>query len=120
MQVDPARLDIELQKETGPYGDVSIVVCRGELDAATAPGLRDVLAGIEEDDVLVDLCDTTFVDSTGLSTLLNALRRLTREERRLVVVCPSGAVRRTLRLTHLVDTLRVAEDRPGALRSLAR
>jgi len=52
----------------------------GDLDVATAPVLRQALAGIIEDQgnlaVRLDLQEITFVDSTGLSVLIEALRRL--------------------------------------------
>ena len=52
----------------------------GDLDGSTAPVLRHALAGIIEDQgnlaVRLDLRDMTFVDSTGLSVLVGAQRRL--------------------------------------------
>jgi anti-anti-sigma factor len=96
------------------------LACRGEIDAATAPQLRDAIAGLKLGDLIVDLCDTWFIDSTGLSTLLNALRRLTRQGHRLIVVCPPGSVHDTLRLTALLETLNVVDNQVAAERSLAR
>ncbi len=52
----------------------------GDLDGSTAPVLRHALAGIIEDQgnlaVRLDLREMTFIDSTGLSVLLGARRRL--------------------------------------------
>jgi anti-sigma B factor antagonist len=117
---DTTELTIEARRTTGPAGPVRVLHCGGEIDMATAPLLRDALAAVHDADVLVDLRDTTFVDSTGLSALLNALRRLTRAGRRLAIACPPGAVRETIRLTDLVETLRVADDERAALALLAR
>lgn len=116
----PGGFDLDVEQADGPAGPVCIVRCYGELDMGSAPRLRDTLRDIEGTDVLVDLCETTFIDSTGLSTLLNALRRITRAGRRLAVACPPSIVRDTIRLTDLVETLRVADDERGALALLAR
>ncbi len=52
----------------------------GDLDVETAPVLRQALAGIIEDQgnlaVRLDLGEMTFIDSTGLSVLVGALRQL--------------------------------------------
>lgn len=61
----------------------------GDLDVATAPVLQQALAGIIEDQgnlaVQLDLRDMTFVDSTGLSVLIGALRRLREKGGRLTL-----------------------------------
>jgi anti-sigma B factor antagonist len=52
----------------------------GELDVVTAPALQQALSGMVEDQgnlaVQLDLCEMAFIDSTGLSVLAGALRRL--------------------------------------------
>ncbi|MFL5827618.1 MAG: STAS domain-containing protein [Thermoleophilaceae bacterium] len=75
---------------------------RGEIDLFTAPELKESLARAVADsgrDVVLDLCEVAFIDSTGLSLLLNAQRRLIRQHRRFLIVCPDGQVLHTLRLT---------------------
>jgi len=100
------------------HGAATILTLRGELDLRTAPRLRvrvsDVLRR-HAGDVVVDMCDVTFIDSTGLAALLNALRRLTRAKRRLVLVCAEGPVMRILRLTRLDGTFTTCEDADEAL-----
>ncbi len=61
-------------------GETVVVHLCGDLDAATGHTLRHALAGIIEEQgnlaVRLDLGEMTFVDSTGLSVLFGALRRL--------------------------------------------
>lgn len=60
-----------------PSGDGSVWVrIRGELDLSTSPELgealgREIAAGKS---VVLDLSGVTFIDSTGLNTLIRALR----------------------------------------------
>jgi anti-anti-sigma factor len=58
------------------------------------------------------------MDSTGMSVLLNARRRLTRQGRQLLVVCPSGPVMRLFELTRMVDTMGVHPSKDAALAAL--
>ncbi len=83
---------------------------------ATAMSLATALNGlVGEGDgaVVVDLAGLRFMDSTGMSVLLNAQRRLARQGRALSVVCPPGPVLRVFELTNMVDTLNVRETRSG-------
>lgn len=55
--------------------DVQVLVVRGELDVATVPALREQLAALASERVVVDLSAVTFVDSVSLAALLTAARR---------------------------------------------
>src|SRR5215212_8511694 len=94
-------------KETGRSAGQALELV-GELDAASAPALRERLAEIAtrgKGPLVIDLTRLDFIDSTGLSVLLNAKRRLTRRGRGFALACPPGHVRRILEVTQLLDTL---------------
>ncbi|MFL5867660.1 MAG: STAS domain-containing protein [Thermoleophilaceae bacterium] len=87
------------------------VIVDGEIDLAAATQLQARLADAGQDAggvVIVDLSECLFIDSRGLSTLLNAARRLTRSRGALAVVCPNATPRRVFEITGTVDTLNVA------------
>jgi anti-sigma B factor antagonist len=88
-------------------GHRTVVAVAGEVDIASAPALRSELetaldAGTPE--LWVDLCATTFMDSSGVHVLADAQRLA---EERLTIVCPPGDVRRVLDLTGLIHAPRV-------------
>jgi anti-sigma B factor antagonist len=91
----------------------------GTLDIATAPGFGIRVAELirrGENDIVVDLSDVTFLDSTGLSVLLNINRRATRARLGSAVICPDGRPRVPIRIARLEDTLRVRDTETEALR----
>src|SRR5215210_6732097 len=91
-----------------------VVAPRGEIDALTAPQLGRRLLGLVDDGktrVVVDLSRVTFMDSTGIGVLLNALRSLGRRSGKLVVVCPTKRVLRPFEVTGLVDRLAISSSR---------
>jgi anti-sigma B factor antagonist len=91
----------------------------GTLDIATAPGFGIRVAELirrGENDIVIDLSDVTFLDSTGLSVLLNINRRATRARLGSAVICPDGRPRVPIRIARLEDTLRVRDTETEALR----
>ena len=79
----------------------------GELDCHTAPRLQSTLGTLVDDGarhVTVDLSDTSFMDSTGLSALVAALKGLRERGGDMVITSPNAAVRRLFEMTGL-DTV---------------
>jgi anti-sigma B factor antagonist len=99
-----------------------VVAPHGEVDALTAPRLGRRLLGLVEDGktrLVVDLSNVTFMDSTGIGVLLNALRQLrSRNGGGLVLVCPTERIMRPFEITGLMDQLRVFGSREQALGGL--
>jgi anti-sigma B factor antagonist len=111
-------LDVRVGRENGAQA----LELSGELDAASAPAVRERLAEVATRGVgplVIDLSHLDFIDSTGLSVLLNAKRRLTRRGRGFALVCPPGHVHRILEVTQLLDTLGCHDSREDALGAVA-
>jgi|1185.fasta_scaffold09086_1 anti-sigma B factor antagonist len=76
-----------------------VIAVAGEIDMATAPQLAAALGRYDECDVTVDLAEVEFLDSSGLSVLVHARKRLlqgghtlrTVNERRNVLVAITAA-----------------------------
>ena len=83
------------------------LVASGALDIATGPELRvaALAAANGSHSVVLDLRGVTFVDSSGLGTLLNLRGELRRAGVRLVVEADDGPVRRAIELTGLGELL---------------
>ena len=97
----------ELKVHEEIIGEGNLIAVIGDVDHNTAPLLADALRRATLDGegrVVLDLCETSFIDSAGISTLLNGLRRLTRLRRKMIVVCPPGPPRRVFELLGLVGT----------------
>jgi anti-sigma B factor antagonist len=81
-----------------------VVEAAGELDVNTAPELRERLAGLIGEGsraILIELSGVTFVDSTALSVLVSALKRLRQADGDLQLASPTPSVRRVFEITGL-------------------
>ncbi len=79
-----------------------VVAASGEVDLYTAPELERALAGPLAEGVtqlVVDLSEATFVDSTALHVFLRAAGQLDREAGELIVVVPDPNVRKVFEIT---------------------
>jgi anti-sigma B factor antagonist len=88
----------------------AVVVVAGEVEYGTAHTLRNALAEVVKDrttELVVDLADVTFMDSTGLSLLLQVQARCETDRSRLVLRRPSARVRRLLDLSGLTDLFEI-------------
>jgi anti-sigma B factor antagonist len=109
----------ELSVRVDTIGTTTVLRVRGAADIATAPGLGVQAAELirrAERDIVVDLSEATFLDSTALSVLLNINRRATRAGLASAVICPDGVARTPIRIARLEETLRVRDSETDALR----
>ena len=84
--------------------DTHIVALSGELDAATSPGLADALLQTSGSTVVVDLSGLTFMDSSGIGTLVVARNRIMAEGLgQLVLTRPDVNVAKVLDIVGLDD-----------------
>jgi anti-sigma B factor antagonist len=89
------------------------VVPAGELDLATCPPLRaqlDELWASGWTDVVLDLRQVTFMDSTALHVVLDHHRRAARDSMRFSLIDGPAAVSRVLEITGLRGVLEFAPD----------
>ena len=116
MAIDFAITDRQLD------GDTHVVAVTGEIDLFTAPEFKErVSAPIDagRTSVIIDLSETTFIDSSSLGVLIGAHRRLKLRGGLLVVVCDNEAIVKTFRITGLDGVFTLVRSLDAALAALA-
>jgi anti-sigma B factor antagonist len=100
-------------------GSATIVAAQGELDAYVAPDLTATFAEVVDDERLVtDLRDVSFLDSTALGLVVQAVRQVGERGGDVRVVLPRGTARRIFEITTLDRVLPVCATRDEALAEL--
>lgn len=94
----------------------------GRMDALSAPRLRDALLETIEkgcQDIVLDLSETTFMDSSGLSTLVAGLKALKKKGGgKILLSRPNQQVQTTLQLTMLNKIFPAYDSVQEALQAL--
>jgi anti-sigma B factor antagonist len=110
MSFDPPQFD--LSEEELDAANLVIRVA-GEIHATTAPEFSERLnqaIARGKTGIVLDLTAVEFIDSTGLSVLLNGLRRVTRARGTMVLACANPTVLRLFEITKLDSTFEILAD----------
>jgi anti-sigma B factor antagonist len=118
MAFEPPNFELsekELDDET------VVIQVTGEIHASTAPEfserLNDAIAS-GKTRVVLDLMGVEFIDSTGLSVLLNGLRRVTRVHGSMMIACANPTVLRLFEITKLDTTFTILPDCEQAIEQI--
>jgi anti-sigma B factor antagonist len=82
----------------------AVLTVSGEIDIATAPSLRERLHALLAEDkrqIVIDLEDVGFLDSTALGVLVGVLKRARSEDGEVRIVCTQPRVRKVFEITRL-------------------
>ena len=82
----------------------TVLTVSGEIDIATAPSLRERLHSLLAEgkrQIVVDLDDVGFLDSTALGVLVGVLKRARSEDGEVRIVCTQPRVRKVFEITRL-------------------
>ena len=93
-------------------------VLTGEVDLYTAPRFKDELIRAVEGGsrrVVVDLTDTTFIDSTTLGVLVGGVKRLRSNDGQLALVCSDRNITKIFEITGLDRVFTIYGTREEAL-----
>jgi anti-anti-sigma factor len=103
-------------------GATRAVIVAGELDQATLPELQrtlDEAIDAGSGDLLIDLSDCSFIDSSGLAALVSARERVAATDSRgFAICCGTPQVQRLLEITGLDKAMGVVATRDEALEAL--
>jgi anti-sigma B factor antagonist len=118
MEFEAANFDLSEE----PLDDQNVVLrVSGEIHATTAPKFSECLNESIADGktgVILDLTGVEFIDSTGLSVLLNGLRRVTRARGTMLLACANPTVLRLFEITKLDSTFEILPTCDEALERL--
>jgi anti-sigma B factor antagonist len=102
---------LSLKIEAGSAG--TTVRVSGEIDLATAPSLRECLAALVGD-VVVDLTEVSFVDSSAIALLIAEHKRRVTAGATLVLTGSSPMALRAFEITGVDQVLNLQVDSPAA------
>jgi anti-sigma B factor antagonist len=100
-------------------GETRIVDVQGDIDLGTSPDLRRALFDglVEAPKLVVNLAAIRYIDSSGIATLIEALKDSQRRNKEFVLFALSPAVEQVFHLTHVMRIFQVFKTEAEALGS---
>jgi anti-sigma B factor antagonist len=105
---------LDISKARLSDADWAVLAVAGEIDLATVPELERAIKAILDDgsssNLMLDLSDTSFMDSTGLRVLIMTSREFNDGGRDLAILVKPGPISRLLDVSGMHELLRVIGD----------
>ena len=101
--------------------DRHVIAVRGEIDLFTAPELKGAVVGAIDAGrtrLVIDLSETSFLDSTALGVLIGALKRLRTRDGVMTIVNRDANIAKTFEITGLDQIFVIADTREAAVAAL--
>lgn len=103
--------------------DIEIVEIAGRLTLVDVAQARDKLKDIAQQGagkMIIDLSQTTFMDSGGLSVLISAYKAVQSRNGRLVLAAPSASIQSLIELTRLQHIFEIFQTKEAAIGALGQ
>lgn len=107
-------------KSVRSEGTATVVSLTGDVDLHSSPEVHRVLvmvAGEEPARIVLDLADVTYMDSSGVGTIVEVFRRVQAYGGRLIVVAPNPRVRSLFQITQLERIFTILDTVKEALQA---
>ena len=111
---------MDLTLSTHEADGTTVVAVGGEIDVYTAPRLRDKfteLVAAGSYDIIVDMQNVEFLDSTGLGVLVGGLKKVRAHDGSLDLVCTQDRLLKIFRITGLAKVFVIHDSAESALAS---
>ena len=109
----------DLKVRSRREGGAIVLSAEGEVTVFSSPALREVLRRAADEKpgrLVLDLSQTSYIDSSGVATLVEALQSVNRHKGQLVLAGMNDRVRGVFEIARLDTVFRIASDVQEALR----
>jgi len=109
---------VDLTLSTREVGGRTVVAVGGEIDVYTAPRLRDTiteLVAAGNYDLIIDMEQVEFLDSTGLGVLVGGLKKVRAHDGSLQLICTQDRLLKIFRITGLAKVFTIHASTEAAL-----
>lgn len=109
---------MNIKVDINNLGDKTLIAVAGEIDAYTAPKLREALLPLAEEsnpNLTVNLKNVTYMDSTGLGVFVGLLKIVRRNDGQLYLVELSKRIERLFSITGLSDIIDISSKSEGGV-----
>ena len=111
-----------LEVTTRNLNKAVVVAIKGDVDLYSSPKVRKIIIGLTKKktkNILVDLTQVAYMDSSGVATLVEGLQQVGKYKGSLKLFGLESAVREVFELSRLDKVFEIYEDEENATGTLA-
>ena len=104
-------------------GNIVTITPTGEIDLNNSPELRKALletVKAHNKDMIINLSNVSYMDSSGLATLVEVFQHLSRSSKRLALASLSTAVRNIFSITRLEEIFHIYSSVSDAIKDMSK
>ena len=108
-----------LKIETNNIENIKVIKIEGDVDLYSSPQIRKTIIDLidkKESALLINLDGVSYMDSSGVATLVEGLQRMREYNGRLMICNIHGAVRDVFELSRLDKVFQIFETETDALK----
>lgn len=112
-------MEVEVLKK----GNVAILQISGDVDLYSSPRVREQIVNLidkKNPNLLVNLADVTYMDSSGVATLVEALQLTNKKGGKLKLYNLGNAIRDVFELSRLDKVFEICESEDQAIEGLGK
>jgi anti-sigma B factor antagonist len=114
-------MDIKINtRELGNQAQAVEVV--GEIDVYTSPKVKEIIGELIDKgnyQLVINLEDVRYIDSTGLGVLIGALKKVREKDGSISLVCTNPQIKKIFNITGLVKIFGIYKSEEEALGSIS-
>ena len=113
-------IKVDVRKSNGE-GSASVVDLNGEIDVYTSPKVKDAITELIDQgsyDLVINLENVRYIDSTGLGVLIGGLKRVREHSGTVNLVCTNPQIKKIFDITGLSKIFGIFDSEQAACDSL--
>jgi len=98
-----------------------IIEVQGEIDVYTSPRVKETINELiekEQYNLIINLEDVRYIDSTGLGVLIGALKKVREHNGSINLICTNPQIKKIFNITGLVKIFGIYKNQEEAISSI--
>lgn len=113
---------MDIKVDTKQVKNGHVIEVQGEIDVYTSPRVKETINKLIEDknyNLIINLEEVRYIDSTGLGVLIGALKRVREHNGSINLICTNPQIKKIFNITGLVKIFGIFKNEDEAISNLS-
>jgi anti-sigma B factor antagonist len=113
---------VDIKVDTKQFKKGYVITVQGEIDVYTSPRVKETINELIEKEnynLIINLEDVRYIDSTGLGVLIGALKKVREHNGSINLICTNPQIKKIFNITGLVKIFGIFKNEEEAIGNIA-